>query len=369
MPLQTLLKTAVTNSDRILTYKTQRVAQHGGRGLLQMVEYPSNESSMVISDDEPEPAVQAAQCAPPGEREFHWDCSGCLNIPGQKHIMDNVQGDLVKKMAKFKQFQEQLSAVNTLMHQKFYRDRVRALMSGTPFVKLFESHRPGSLALWRWGSLVEVCSAFHKLEGALRSHWNLKRFLSVRGGDEDDGSDLFARADSAIRSPFFWAYLKFVLLIHGVINDLSSWCEGCPCHGFSSERCILRGRRAPELASGMFIRFLTETFATASSMFTAVASGLGESSQEWEALSKDWNCACDIAVAALHVKTSHWSQLPWLLCGLGMADPEAGRAAGRKAVELYQSCENDALSASARRHPMTQRFLKPNGELHLGCFW
>ena len=47
-------------------------------------------------------------------------------------------------------------------------------------MKLFEYHKPGSLALWRWGSLVDVCDAFHKLEGALRMHWNMQKFLSVR---------------------------------------------------------------------------------------------------------------------------------------------------------------------------------------------
>ena len=356
MAIQTLLKTAVSCSDGLLTYKAEVHIQRGNGGLLEMVSAESSEAIIDLEDDHP--AVD--------DREYQWSLAGCLRIPGQKHIMDNIAGDLTKKMLKFKDFQEQLSSLNTLMHQKYYRDRLKALMSGTPYVKLFEYHKPGSLALWRWGSLVDVCDAFHKLEGALRTHWNLKKFLSVRDEEASETRDLFARADRAIRSNFFWCYLKFILLIHGVINDLSSWCEACPCHGFSREGCPLRGRRAPELASGMFSQFLVETFSTATSMFTAVASGLGESSKEWEALSKDWNTACDIAVAELQVKTTHWSQLPWVLCGMGMADAEAGRTAARKALALYEAPSDDAMSTMARRHPMVQRFLRPDGELHLG---
>lgn len=355
--------------------------QHSG-GLLQL-HNPENQAGGLIQlmpcdgddndTDEPERInIDADECDPKPQpledRKFMWSLNGSLVIPGQKHIMSNISGDLTQKMLHFKDFQNKLSALNTLMHQKYYRDRLKHLMSGTPFAKLFEYHSAGCLILWRWGSLVTVCESFHKLEGALRTQWDLRKFLAGNNGNDEEASgnrELFTKADSAIRSSFFWAYLKFVLLIHGVINDLGLWGEGCPCHGHKDHSCPLRGRRAPELAAGFFWTFLHETFCAASSVFSAIAAGLGEQSQEWEWLSTDYNIACDIAVAELQVKTVHWGQLPWLLCGMGMPDCEVARSCARKAIAAYENESLDALHAMARRHPMVKRFLKPGGELCL----
>eukprot|EP00438_Fugacium_kawagutii_P008672 Skav218415 [mRNA] locus=scaffold4660:8100:9778:- [translate_table: standard] len=338
----------------------------------QIPEVPSSEISSLMtqavkhSDGLLQVQNPENQEEPLEDRKFTWSLNGSVVIPGQKHIMSNISGDLTQKMLHFKEFQNKLSALNTLMHQKYYRDRLKHLMSGTPYVRLFEYHSAGCLILWRWGSLVTVCESFHKLEGALRTHWDLRKFLAGNGDNDGEASgnrELFAKADSAIRSNFFWAYLKFVLLIHGVINDLGLWSEGCPCHGHKDSSCPLKGRRAPELAAGFFWTFLHQTFCTASSVFSAIAAGLGERSQEWEWLSTDYNMACDIAIAELQVKTVHWGQLPWLLCGLGMPDCEVARSCARKAIAAYENDSIDALHAMARRHPMVKRFLKPGGEL------
>ena len=379
VPIETMMKTAISNSGGVLISakrpagaraRASRASAHGLRHISpEVMDHPAEIEVIEIDQDEKKEEVANHGLAIGGQNRFLWTLSGAITIPGQKHVFDNLSSDLTKQMFHFKTFQSDLSVVNHLMHQKFYRDRLKTLMTGTPYARLFDSHKPGSLAMWRWGSLVEVCQAFHSLEGALRKHWNLQRFLNVRGKDSENiqPSDTFAQCDRAIRSNFFWSYLKFVLLIHGVINDLSSWTEGCACHGHSLPSCPLKGRRSPELASGLFDSFLADTFSTASSLFTAIASGVGEGSREWEILCSDWNIACDVAVAELHIKTSFWKQLPWALCGMGMPDQEAGRAAARKAVALYSAKTEDAMATLARRHPLVQRFLKPSGELLLGC--
>ena len=306
-----------------------------------------------------------------------WDLGGCLLVPGLKHICSNIQGDVLSRLAHYSQFQEDVKALNTLLHQKYYRDRVKQLFDGKATQKLFDHYDGGVLVLWRWGSLVKVCEALHRREGALRESWNLQKFLtiSLHGHEQDDaetapaqsgaGNDdqvTFKKADGAIRSSYFWSYLKFLLIVEGVVEDLSSWTEGCPCHGHAREAhdCALKGRRAPEAACGAFKRFLDTTMATASSMFIAAASGLGHNSKEWHELSADWNTACDLIEAEVEAKAGHWRSLPWSLCAIAVPDSNEARGWARKAIEAFDCVSMEPQHLLARRHRMSQRFLSFN---------
>ena len=152
-----------------------------------------------------------------------WHLHGAINVPGVKHLFSNLSGDILNRWKEFKAFQEALTAVNTMHYQTFYRDRLQEVI-GEPLKNLFKFYEGGNLILWRWSSLVQVCEALHRREGALRTKWSLSKFLN---GENGESTKSFKVADSAIRSPFFWSYLKMVILLHGLINDLSAWAEGC----------------------------------------------------------------------------------------------------------------------------------------------
>ena len=175
----------------------------------------------------------------------------------------------------------------------------------------------------------------------------------------DSDQKTFRTADAAIRSAYFWSYNKFLLIVEGVLEDLSSWAEGCPCHGFSREGrdCHLRGRRAPEAAGGHFEFFLQTTMGAASSMFIAAASGLGHNSREWRELSADWRAACDLIEAEVEAKTSNWRSLPWYLCALASPDPDEARACARRAMEMFDDPSTDPHRLFGRHHRMSARFL------------
>ncbi|CAL1131684.1 unnamed protein product [Cladocopium goreaui] len=192
-----------------------------------------------------EPTAPIVVAAGPKERDVgtvpdSWSLGGALNVNGLKHIFSNISGDILKRWEEFSHFQEALSAINTLHYQTFYRDRLQKLMR-PPMDKLYRYYEGGSLIMWRWSSLVDVAEALHRREGALRSCWNLQAFLNIgrnnsgttrgqqKDGARDDNSSstkLFNVADRAVRSPFFWAYLRMVILLHGLVNDLGSWAEG-----------------------------------------------------------------------------------------------------------------------------------------------
>ena len=167
----------------------------------------------------------------------------------------------------------------------------------------------------------------------------------------------FATADKALRSNYFWSYLRMIIILHGMVNDLGSWAEGCACHGFDKP-CILRGRRAPECATGFYEHFVEKTLTLAQSLFCAIAAGLGESSNEWRQLNAEWCIGIDCIRSEVQLKTVHWSKLPWHLCGLAVPEQEKARAVARSAVQMFDSLSNDAMTVFGRRHRISQRFLR-----------
>ena len=396
------MQTAIQHSNNLLSVEAEDAGGHAGIRLdlgdgdsfLQARAPQPQTGPVVVVDSDDEQAGPSAAAAPPvdnADADAVWDLGGCLLVPGLKHICSNIQGDVLSRLSHYSKFQEQVKALNTLLHQKFYRDRVKELFKGKATEKLFNHYDGGALILWRWGSLVKVCESFHRREGALRTSWSLERFLAtsrpqaggprgragpdtntdalegeapLEGSDQGQGDDqlTFRKADSAIRSSYFWSYNKLILILAGVLEDLSSWCEGCPCHNKSSagRDCPLRGRRAPEAACGEFKRWLDETMSTAASMFLAAASGLGHNSREWRELSTDWNTACDLIEAEVQTKSSHWRSLPWLLCGVASPNTEEARATARLAIEMFDQESTQPHHLAARRHRISARFLSWN---------
>lgn len=133
--------------------------------------------------------------------------------------------------------------------------------------------------------------------------------------------------------------------------------QGCECHNFSKP-CPLRGRRAPECASGYFQEFVNKTMAIAQSLFIAIGAGLGETSAEWRKLNNEWHIGLDCIITECKLKTMHWQRLPWILCGLAVHEPERARAITRQAVQMFDDEKNmDAMITFGRRHPLSARFL------------
>eukprot|EP00435_Cladocopium_sp_Y103_P065190 s638_g27.t1 len=168
---------------------------------------------VIIDLDADEPTTHNVVAAGPKEPDAgtgpgSWSLGGALNVHGLKHIFSNISGDILKRWEEFAHFQEALVAVNTLHYQTFYRDRLQTLMK-PPMDKLYRHYEGGSLIMWRWSSLVDVAEALHRREGALRSCWNLQKFLNIgrnnsgatRGQQKDGARD--ARDDNSSSTKLF----------------------------------------------------------------------------------------------------------------------------------------------------------------------
>ena len=224
MSIQKLFASAVDNSGGVLKWQSQPDVSQPFRPLIYM-ENDGRSFDDVAVVDIPRPEDPALGI---GDDTCSWHLGAALNVPGLKHVFSNISSDVLDRWQEYSNFQEALSAVNQLHFQTFYRDRLQRIIS-SPMDKLYTYYEGGNLISWRWSSLIDVAEAIHRRQGALKACWSLQRFLAVGQRSDDDSTSntkLFATADLAIRSPFFWAYLRMVILLHGLVNDLGSWAEG-----------------------------------------------------------------------------------------------------------------------------------------------
>mmetsp|Transcript_13743 Transcript_13743/g.44461 ORF Transcript_13743/g.44461 Transcript_13743/m.44461 type:complete len:200 (-) Transcript_13743:678-1277(-) len=109
---------------------------------------------------------------------------------------------------------------------------------------LFETWS-ADLAEWRWGSLISAIEESLRVEFALRSHWDVRKYcgdaalpdplVAVRLEREEDRQDDRFKTDvhtfdHSVSSLHFWAYGKMLLGIANSLITLQTWVEGCSCH-------------------------------------------------------------------------------------------------------------------------------------------
>jgi hypothetical protein len=100
---------------------------------------------------------------------------------------------------------------------------------------------------WRWGGVVYIIERMLPLEFLLSQTFDANVFKAndgVGAGQGEERDDAAAEAvpkakqgqldavqlQKAVTSRFFWGYLRMLWAVHGLIEGLRSWVEGCPCH-------------------------------------------------------------------------------------------------------------------------------------------
>ena len=220
----------------------------------------------------------------------------------------------------------QVKGLTQLMHTQFYRDRlVHTHFKGTVWANMFSSWEAGAFIPWRWGSLVNVCKGLWRRKGPLTTMWSSIKFTCGNTWSGSSASSgMLSKASEAIESGWFWAYLDFILLCAGALEELSSWCEGCTCHGHRRPGCPFKGRRAPELATGRFSIFLKEQCSLVSALFVAASAALDDQSRA--VLMQEWQTAMQVITSTLRVQDSKlegfaldlgWSCFQWWRFGKG----------------------------------------------------
>ena len=179
--------------------------------------------------------------------------------------------------------------------------------------------------------------------------------------------------ETAVQSPFFWIYLRFLIVLHSIPLELRKWSEGCRCHDFLREGvlkdgediaeapmdkliatehavfseslpkdmqlcdgprfvCPLRSRRAVELSLGKLTEVLHQLCETCE---IKILAGCQECSREDVAcLMKDFSSAKGCMDAALNSSLGYWQHLPWSLCRLADFDEKRAQSNARQLVRV-----------------------------------
>ena len=305
----------------------------------------------------------------------------CLLVLGMKHIMDNIQKDATRLLSFYEEFEEMLRPLVDIMNDKDLRERLaHRCFLGTPYLEHMLTWEGGTHTKWRWSSLVTCCKALRLRKKALTKFWDEAKFAGeAPSNPENSATDgkhrkLDAKfvkiCTKAIHSKMFWAYMDFIIVLHGFIDELSSWCEGCSCHeaengektwhkrrkaidktlhgrGVSAENCVFKGRRANELADDFLERVLRRLVSLCA---TSIIPEVDLPPEDQRILLQDWNASSDIIIATLQIKLSYWRNLPHKLAGLAVDDEDRARVIAQECVDLFEL-------APGNHHRMTLRFL------------
>eukprot|EP00435_Cladocopium_sp_Y103_P070956 s111_g36.t1 len=317
-----------------------------------------------------------------------------LEGPDMMHIIHNATNNLGDVLTCYDPMMASLKALCSLISGRESKQQlIETCFNSGPAIAFQDMVSSFDIGVHekRWNTIASAIEEINELGPALRTHWNLARFLGeVPGLCEDeaipaerpaaDNSEAFGVAlrtvDEAICSDKFWASIKVMLPIAMVQREAVRWVNSCSCH-FDLEKemrsleeppdgwrdfvhgCPLRGRRCAELAAGDFFKLLHVLFdASAARLEYELPKGL---SQEDVALFiKDFHLARQHLLTIYVVKLSFWTEAPHALAGIAHWDPKVRVKCLQKCLE---SQPNHPKIAELREHTFAVHELLESGGL------
>jgi len=185
--------------------------------------------------------------------------------------------------------------------------------------------------------------------------------------DWEDEKDFSVSAITAVFDNLnIHAQIELVVLVDKVLNEMSAWCEQCPCHAHVQSKyrdhipvqvarsecgdsataglpCPLRGCRAPEVADGELLRQLDKCFSRALGKFT-LEWRCRLSEEDWAFFLSEFAKGKSHVVYIVTMKTENWLQLPWAACVVGHFDEDIARRGARKQLASFLSCPDPAVN-------------------------
>ena len=297
---------------------------------------------------------------------------GGLYLPGMFHVIDNATKDVLKKSEVWEHSVKSMLEGVLLFFNAFHRRKwfVARCCVGRfrAWSMFFESACPLLDGGRAWGVVSAGVAWVLERKRVLQQVWRADALLAG-GADEgddaaQDGTKLVKRVDEAIGSTLFWAFLEMCSTIISMLDEITSWTQGCACHGPELRRqlkpllhgqgplsCPMRGRRAPEVAEGALSRLIDDLFLFNDSQLALVhTAGLEE--EKRSRLLLDWSAMKVHMRMQFALKLSPWQKLPLSTLGLGHWDESVAR-------RMLWSCmvEWDNLSAEQQElaHPHSRK--------------
>lgn len=161
--------------------------------------------------------------------------------------------------------------------------------------------------------------------------------------------------------------------VANIISHMQHWAEGCPCHSLLAEgfvqrqrelaqrlfldkedglmSCPLAGRRAPELACGVFSKFVDMAWHQGVCGIMPMLGGI--SPEERQKVLADFEGAQQHLMFSIESELACWRQTPLVFCGIGHANNELAKAAVAFGLTQWEGL-NDEEKAAA--HVVTIEF-------------
>ena len=318
-----------------------------------------------------------------------------------------MQADLDEHLQGWKAWLPGFKALaNLLGHRHLVKRLVAKCITGTAHAAVASCFETvvGSVAKWRWGTIVKVLPSILRLLRPLSLVWDARKFLD-QSGEAENAADANVQGDSdnepldvhnvtaAIRSPSWKAYGHMLAHLHEIGNFISAWGSGCPCHEFlltssgsdtegraqshfaemlratlrslslpkeadgAPRACALAGKRAPELATGAWKVRLQELIDELRPQVLMDTCELA--AEDRERVLGDFEHGVSYIQLVLNIKLAHWSELPWQLCALA-TDARSERPKFAKTIlEQFSKLPQHEEA----HHRLTWRFLAPDSDL------
>ena len=260
----------------------------GEDDLPELIEMPLPDPDAFEWVEDPSLAVDGGIAAEPepvgddGGRGWSFDMSGCLHIPGMRHVIDNAASCMNTAMGdEWSVFTKGLTAVCNVCRKPFLRDRLKATCFSTSPASdswhLFHGFK-SCVYEARWSSASQAALELQPLMVPLRFAWELEKW-NLSGKLPQPTPETKWRTDSihldeTIRSDLFWATLQLACRLAEIIEGMVVFVSSCPCHVCKSSfhdfvveykevleakgcklkqhNCPMNGRVVPEIVAGEF---------------------------------------------------------------------------------------------------------------------
>ena len=137
--------------------------------------------------------------------------------------------------------------------------------------------------------------------------------------DREDIRFLTILSSDSKRSLAFWTMCMMIQPIVDFGHSVSSWLHSCPCNCDPKRKCILKGRRAIELACGEMDVWIGKLKALSLTKFAAAAHRKleAEDAETASCLLTDWNNARGAVQLRMQQSFGFWKDAPWSILRIG----------------------------------------------------
>ena len=293
------------------------------------------QDDIVLSDDDMED-LQERMAAIEELENPPVSMQSVLSVCGLLHIIHNAGNSLLGACPQFDECVDGLSEVCDLIRRPTTCQRLCEKCFNTPIGQQFHKQLKafnGQVYRERWGTVAYAVGQLLLLKACLVRFWDAGRYMHDAGQEEQNPAAAaklqvkLEKVDQCLKSELWWGMLLALEKIMAVVRQCLEWAGGCMCHSHLDwsqvsrkvrqrwEKCKMRGRRLPELASGDFFKALMDfAYALAANLYVDLSAELEDT--ERMACIREFESGRAHLLMSLTMKLGHCLEPPFVVFGI-----------------------------------------------------